>query len=95
MTMGPHIYDNALAEMEAEVFDEVGMVTITQADTTTPSPKFGIALEGTNGNVMMVRCGFLPNGQPYVRFTAMKAATGEPVKVHALETETGAWVETD
>jgi len=96
MNKGPHIYDNALAELETEVWEEVGLVEIEDAGEPAPMiPVLGVSMRGRNDSVLMARFGFLPGGQPYVRFTGMNAMTGDQIKVHALETETGAFVETD
>jgi hypothetical protein len=54
-----------------------------------------MSLVGRKREALMGRVGFLSSGAVFVRFTAMNVDTGEPVKVHALETESGASVDTD
>jgi len=95
MSKGPHIFDNALAELETEVWEGFGLVEIEHGPNRDPAPVMGVSLRGDTGNVLMARFGFLPGGQPYVRFTGMNAMTGDQIAVHALETETGAFIETD
>lgn len=96
MSKGPHIFDNAMAALEDEVFESAGMMSLEQGPVSDdPSPTFAVVMSGRNGKAMMVRFGFLPDGQSYARFVGMDRATGDPTPIHALETETGAFVESD
>jgi hypothetical protein len=54
-----------------------------------------MVMTGRNGNAMLVRFGFLPNGATYARCIGMNTWTGDPTPIHAEEAETGAFIETD
>ena len=96
MTAGPHIYDNALADLENELVEgHPGMLEMEQGPSNDPTAAFDMSIVGRRREALIARVGFLPSGVAFVRFTAMNVETGEPVKVHALETETGAFVDTD
>lgn len=96
MGKGPHIFDNAIAVLEDEVFESAGLMVLEQGpDSKNPSANFAVVMEGRNGNAMLVRFGFLPDGRSYARFVGMNRSTGDPTPIHPLKTETGAFVESD
>ena len=95
MKPGPHIFDNAMAELESEVIPEIGTVELEQGPSKSAETLFGVVMIPRSRNAMLIRFGFLPGGAAYIRVVGMDVDTGDQVKIHALETETGAFIETD
>lgn len=95
---GPHIYDNALADLEQELVEGgPGLLELEQGDPAWPDPTatFGMSMTGLNRHALLARCGFMPNGVAYVRFTSMNVDTGEQTEIGAETNETGLFVAAD
>jgi hypothetical protein len=81
---GPHIFDNAVAELDDEVFEGAGLLEIDSSEHNgDPGPVFGIAMSGRNKAGLLVRVGSLPSGDPYLLIEGMAVDTGKQIDVYA------------